>query len=349
MLEPTGRAGSDDGFDVRGIEIVRADEDSSDDDGLDDQLEPAPVVGSEDRLWLIQCKREKVIGPTKLLEYLEQYVLADGEQLHGLIFVAACDFSKVSRDRFNEKCREKGILEFYLWGKGELEDLLFQVKNDPLLFAYFGFSISIRQRSQRTALRSIIATKKRLKTVLTKEKFFVLRNSMGDTYPDVAKSRKFADDLWRMCHFEEMRHDGLEIRWASFLAYVDGDTWDAADAHELTRSHLYRGRWPRDLDANDNYVAASDEWNLFDENNKAWLNIVMVVPYERIVAIDDVGDEFYSGPQIYCRYENALPADRAAGRIDPVQSYVGPSFYVGGPADSKRIMKFSPQYRRAIE
>ena len=94
---------------------------------------------------------------------------------------------------------------------------MFQAKNDPLLCAYFGFSISIRQRSQRTAIRSIIATKKRLNTVLTKERTLVLRNSMGDTYPVISDSRDFKADLWRMCDFEEIRHDGLEIQWATYF------------------------------------------------------------------------------------------------------------------------------------
>ena len=100
------------------------------------------------------------------------------------------------------------------------------------------------------------------------------------------------------------------------LAYVDGDTWDAADAPGLSRSNLYHGNWPRRLsDGPHDYAAASKEWDLLDLNNWAWLNIVMVVPYDRIVAIDDVEDEMYSGPEIYRRYENGGPSSMAAGRM----------------------------------
>ena len=58
-LEATGRAGSDDGFDARGLEIVTNYEATSDE--TEDELVQADV-----RLWLIQCKREKRIGPSKL-------------------------------------------------------------------------------------------------------------------------------------------------------------------------------------------------------------------------------------------------------------------------------------------
>lgn len=38
-----------------------------------------------------------------------------------------------------------GVREPYLCGKAEIEDLLFQPKNDHLLFTYFRFSLAIRQ------------------------------------------------------------------------------------------------------------------------------------------------------------------------------------------------------------
>lgn len=90
-LEATGRAGSDDGFDARGYEIVDADAPSASE--TDD--EEAAVVGIGDRLWLAQCKRERAIGATKLLQYLDEIRLTEGEILHGIIFAAACDFRRL--------------------------------------------------------------------------------------------------------------------------------------------------------------------------------------------------------------------------------------------------------------
>jgi hypothetical protein len=70
-LEPTGRGGSDDGFDVRGYEAVPAEEVPvrTGDDELED--DGAGELGQNDRLWLVQCKCEKSISPRKLRDYLE--------------------------------------------------------------------------------------------------------------------------------------------------------------------------------------------------------------------------------------------------------------------------------------
>src|SRR5689334_22898436 len=65
QLEATGRSGSDEGFDVRGFE---RDAEPSEEEPEEGEVGRA---GTEDRIWLIQCKREKAIGPTKLVRYLD--------------------------------------------------------------------------------------------------------------------------------------------------------------------------------------------------------------------------------------------------------------------------------------
>jgi hypothetical protein len=165
-LEATGRAGSDDGFDARGYEIVDADAPLASE--TDD--EEAAVVGIGDRLWLVQCKRERAIGPTKLLQYLNEIRLIGGENLHGIFFAAGCDFSKTARDRFRDQCAAMGLREWYLWGKVEIEDRLYQPENDGLLFAYFGVSLTIRRRSQRADLRAKLAMKRKANRLLRPNK-----------------------------------------------------------------------------------------------------------------------------------------------------------------------------------
>ena len=65
-LEATGRSGSDDGFDARGYELLPIEE-----------VEPDTEEGEskwafQDRIWLIQCKREQKIGPQKIKKYLDE-------------------------------------------------------------------------------------------------------------------------------------------------------------------------------------------------------------------------------------------------------------------------------------
>jgi hypothetical protein len=140
---------------IKRIEVSDEREDDEDEDR-------APTT----RLWLIQCKREKTITPKKLGEYLEGLPQSRDEPIYGLIFAAACDLSKTSRDLFRTKAREMGFSEAYLWGKGEVEDQLFQPKNDHLLFAYCGFSLQVRKRGLKTEVRSYLSTKRKATKLL---------------------------------------------------------------------------------------------------------------------------------------------------------------------------------------
>ncbi|UXY16649.1 hypothetical protein N8I74_06415 [Chitiniphilus purpureus] len=87
-LEATGRAGSDDGFDARGYEMLAAEtsvavpsySSESAGDVEETNADQALAVGADDKLWLLQCKRERAIGPTKLLGYLDDIVLAEGDR-----------------------------------------------------------------------------------------------------------------------------------------------------------------------------------------------------------------------------------------------------------------------------
>jgi hypothetical protein len=85
----------------------------------------------------------------------------ESQNLYGIMFAAACDFSKAALDAFREKIRTVGVTEAHLWGKGEIEDMLFQPKNDYLRFAYFGISLQVRRHSLRTDVRARVATKRR--------------------------------------------------------------------------------------------------------------------------------------------------------------------------------------------
>ena len=163
-LEPTGRLGADDGIDIRGVESVVA-EDPDPTEGGEEEERP----GTIERLWTIQCKREKSVHPTDIKKIIKDAIPEGGQAPYGFILAAACDFSKKSRDTFIIELREWGVEEFYLWGKADLEDMLFQPKNDHLLFAYFGISLQIRRRTMKTELSSRLATKKTLERVFRSE------------------------------------------------------------------------------------------------------------------------------------------------------------------------------------
>ena len=154
-LEPLGRSGADEGIDIRGIEPVPARR-------LDNVTGEEPDEGdmSEQRVWFIQCKREKVFGPAKARAVALAALAGALDPPFGFILAAPWDLSKRTRDTLAADLRAAGVRQVLAWGRGDLEDLLFLPENDHLLFAYFGVSLQVRRHSQVAELRSRL-TKKR--------------------------------------------------------------------------------------------------------------------------------------------------------------------------------------------
>lgn len=302
-LEATGRAGSDDGFDVRGIELTKNDGSNSSEDA-DEETDTIDTV--PERVWLIQCKREKAIGPTKLKKYLEDIPENERKNIHGLIFAAACDFSKQSRDIFYTTCRSLGFLECHLWGKAELEDMLFQPKNDYLLFAYLGVSLQIQKRSLKTKIRSFISIRRKIRSKINPNTDVLILDAADTRYPYLDENEKLPRKMrgrWRVWTLKEVSHDGIIIDVNKYLAYAYDDKihWDSNEKikqrHTWSHEDPWDGKDTARLD--DEKENILNEWRKLPDSQKAWHHIEGKIPYESILDIDEIGDDFFKGPIIY--------------------------------------------------
>jgi hypothetical protein len=319
-LEATGRAGSDDGFDARGYEIVATAGDTTDPDPGDETPGEPPV---DDRPWLIQCKRERSIGPKKLLEYLNDIPEEEARHLHGMLFVAPCDFSKRARDGFYASCAELGITELHLWGRAELEDQLFQPKNDHLLFAYFGFSLQIRRRSQRSELRSMLAIKRKAHRVLDEYIYraVLLRDPSEKRYPFDQQVPGFEDrPPWTVVRFEGFTYFGLKFRTRSYLAYLSDDRtgWDATlRVRERQWFYDHDNPWKK-VSAEDNLLCQQAElaWEALPDKNRARLDVYEYISYQRLIDIDELGDDIFEGPHLFVPFDiDGQPYSGSRGEV----------------------------------
>lgn len=306
-IEATGRSGSDEGFDVRAWEQASR-EAVEQTDGIDEEGEPVAGDETSRRQWLVQCKRERSISPAKIEDYLGSLPDARPVGLHGLLFVAACDFSKKARDRFIDIARSKGFAEARLWGRAEIEDQLFQPKNDHLLFAYCGFSLQMRQRSLKTRVRATLATKKALRRINGVQSHILLRDAADDRYPYLDRAEgisRHEAGRWKVFGMRPLKHDGLPLCTQRFMAFIDDDGvhWDYAEGMNDARSH--QDSWLTKEDrankaAEEKARAAAYEiWSALPQQNQAWLEVTRVVPYYRIIAVDEEGDEFAHEPHVY--------------------------------------------------
>ncbi|MBK1838003.1 restriction endonuclease [Azospirillum sp. YIM B02556] len=302
QLEATGRGGGDEGFDARGWEIVpdAAEIDQPEEDG--ETSEPS----YQDRQWLVQCKREKAIGPGKLVGYLDEVPEDERGNLYGIVFAAACDFSMRARTAFREKVRELGISEAHLWGKAELEDMLFQPKNDHLLFAYTGISLQVRRRSVKTEVRARLAMKRKATRHLREGGEVLIRDAEDDRFPylDETPDNNNSRGNWMVRHFQGCFHDGLRFQHRRHFAFLDDDGvhWDFAESMDDAAVEGWRNPWAEteDDDARRNARhEAFHAWEALPEKNRAWFEVHTVLPYENIIDIDELGDDAFHGPQIF--------------------------------------------------
>jgi hypothetical protein len=347
-LEPTGRSGSDDGFDTRAFEIVDDGQDA--DEPAESDEERQIEAHAEDRVWLVQCKREKRIPPKKLVGYLEDIPKSEGESLYGIIFVGACDFSKLARDAFRAKTRELGFSEAYLWGKGEVEDMLFQPKNDHLLYAYFGISLQTRRRRLKSDVRSRLAIKRKAVRLLAdhEREAVLVRDASDDRYPyldEDTDKRRVDRGRWTMLTYAGCFHDGLHFVTRRHFAFIDedGEHWDYAETMDDSRPHSFENPWHENDDEEERRKQreiAMDIWSDIPDANRAWFEIVHVLPYENILDIDEAGDDWIDKPHIYTNEFHPLKG--------PFREYVRKSLKTidrfaareASPDKSKRVRNF---------
>lgn len=308
-LEATGRLGGDDNFDVRGLEVVvntaDAEADEENQDGRSDDSD-----GS--RVWLIQCKRERTIGPKKLVSYLDEILESERTGLYGIIFAAPCEFSKKSHDDFRMWCHANGLSECYLWGKAALEDMLLQPKNDHLLFAYFGFSLAIRQRSQKTRLRSISAIKRKLKKVMENNSLLevLIRDAADDKYPflddgDLAAPPQERKNRWRIMRLKELSFRGLGVvyrRYFAFQSSVNQD-WDVANAFNDEERDEQFDEWNGiPWESRSERTKVFEFWESLPKHERAWIEVIGYIKYEDIIEVDEIGDEITKHPHVFVNW-----------------------------------------------
>lgn len=354
-LEPTGRGGSDDGFDVRAWETTRSDEDhdSEETESLHDgdDLDKADTVvppASCDRVWLIQCKRERRISPAELRKYLRDIPAETMAGLHGLVFAAACDFSKKAHDAFRDTCRELGIAEWHLWGKSAIEDRLFLPANDHLLFAYFGVSLQIRKRSLKTSLRARLMIKRKATQLLSKKYDpIVLLDATDDRYPylDADKTKDRAErGRWMIRSIDEIHHSAIGfVAQRQFAVLDENGAWDYAETMNDVKTNR-RDPW-RDAELSAQLENARIEqmaiWSEWPEDKRGWHETINVLPMENILAIDPDGYGRFPYPHIYTSEWHAIrgPFTGWFRRITPnVQRF--DTIFVDDP-EAKRLQVFA--------
>lgn len=335
-IEAVGRKGADEGIDIRAVErayLRDPDERLEEAELPEEENEEVARIPVEDRVWIIQCKREQRMGPSRVQKVTEENLSGFEETPHAYILAAACDFSKSARDAFREVAVSYNLEDFFLWGKAELEDMLFRPRNDHLLFAYFGISLQVKRRSMKVEARSKLTTKRKLVRALgeIRSTYFdpvLIRDPEDERYPQIEDPEAFLDDPSGWRYWEVFGHvppDNLAVTTKKSFAYFDSDTeeWDAfLESDDSWPQHPELVGIPKETPQSLRN-RRSDYWSYWHEevpdHKQAWLLELRFIPYERIIAVDEIGDAHHEPPHLLVDYHpNGSPfEDRVVKVIQP--------------------------------
>lgn len=303
-IESTGRGGADDGFDVRAYEVLQR-PGINDDEEEENEL-PLPMEGN---LWMIQCKREKRLSPKRVESIIGDTVNADYPP-YGYILAAPVHFSKAAHDKFREELRIRGVMEFYLWGAGELEDMLYQPKNDRILFVFFGISLTSRRRSRTTEIRAAVNVKNKLRRVLGDDpslKSVLLRHLQDTHYPYEDEYKDFDKrPRWKEYSVVELHPLGLIVAVSRHYAYFDKTKteWDFTKAVNDIFTVQGRHRSMQDAEKEGLQNAVKGFWQQLPLGNQATLVYNGLIRFDSIALVDDKGDTEYDCPHLFVDFHH---------------------------------------------
>lgn len=302
-IEATGRSGSDDGFDIGGYERIsnynlKYDEDNSE----ETEDSEHPMSGN---LWMIQCKREKEIGPQRISNIISDCINPEAPP-YGYILVASANFSKKSYDLFRSALMEKGIMEFYLWGKGELEDMLHMPKFDRILFTFFGISLLTRKRSRVAEVRSLIAIKNKLIKIVEDKDYplreIFIRDINDSNYPNTNLYKDFeVNPRWKKYIFKRLGVTGLLLEVHAYYSYYDKQRkeWDYTTIVDLNNLYEEGETDEEGMKKMNSNRIVRDFWECLPKVKQSELSIYGIVRYNDILLIDEKGDSLNKLLHIY--------------------------------------------------
>lgn len=339
-IEATGRSGNDGGFDVRAYEKVETTSRSKDED--EEQEESNPMSGN---LWMIQGKREKDLGPKRVKEILTD--IDSKNPPYGYILAASANFSKDSYDVFREELRKKGVMEFYLWGKAELEDMLHLPKNDRILFTFFGISLVSKRRSRATEIRQVVINKNKLYRVLGEGADFyksvLFRDSKDLKYPYKAEYKDFEKrPRWREYKAVDYHPSGLIVALRKHFAYIDSEkkeydyTEDANMIYRDSDSQEDKNKQQANREKIENF------WEHLPRRNQATFIRNGLIGYDEMLVIDDKGDTWHKFPHIFVDF------DSRTGPISGSYEYLEMGEQSQPLKDYKRVEKFPKSFPEPI-
>ena len=246
------------------------------------------------RTWVVQTVRAERATSDLIVSVTRECLKSVSRVPDVLLLVATVDVSDSVREGFVREATAIGVANPILWTKSDLEARLFDERPD-LLFTYFGISSFKRTRRVVRTIRRRIAIKNRLlKAFLRpvgeraevlvqpydKLRFSktVIRSIDDHSYPSADRQLGHIRG-WMEVGTYDFYHEGLEvILGTAFVLIDDSGAWAPVSVRRSFDATRYRR------------IRAFE---------------IGRIPFTNIVTFDDVGDEYYAEPHVFCTFANA--------------------------------------------
>lgn len=253
----------------------------------------------QDIVWCIQCKRYTNIVKSDFTEIIDK--IAENPSIPDkLLVIVSCDVSKTLYEYFKDYSQKIGIKSIELWTASVIEAKLYKEYKD-LLFVYFGIRIENSRQNNVTKIKQSLRMEKKVSKELIdhkalKEKHFklfmyepyykfiareVYIRSVDDvSYPEIDDTA-VGISSWFKTYFYDLYHNGIEF-------WLDA----GIGTHVIIDENGY---W--------------EPISYFDErkNDPKFKHIRAMaigrIPYYHIVDFKIDGDEYFSDPHIFCKFD----------------------------------------------
>lgn len=276
-----GRKGNDDGVDISGVLSHKG----------------------KEQTWHIQCKRYKSVTKRDIKAVIDRIV--QSEMLpQKLLLIIACDLSKSLIQYFEKMCGESGIEEHEIWTASILEAKIYS-KYPDVLFTFFGINHFQEREKNIQTIKHALEMERRMEVdfvdqdymknrdnwivlrYLPSNKFIssrvIIRSVDDKTYPSCESSPKGEISPWFRVHLYNFYNDGIEV-WLNAV-------------HGTVAIFDSEGRWEPIKDFLDPRVKSPD----YSVVPIKWIGRI---PFKSIVEYKIKGDEYYSDPHIYVKFEH---------------------------------------------
>lgn len=272
-LDHFGKKGSDDGIDIRAIELLE---------------------NGKSNTYYFQCKRYQKISNSVIKNIIDDYISKNTYIPQFYVLVVSCALTKKQIEYFESYCRKQNFNTVIVWTNSVIEAMLFSEYHD-LLFAYFGINLVSERRNLVGSIRRNVELKKKMKKDFLKQIGSSNRKELDERLYKPWTKFNHSEVLIRSIYDKAYPKDNTLLE-NNFTGYYKAEVYDFYHNGLMVRAYPY----VKDIKFKEESLDDSNKFEIIETKAE----ILGCIPFENIIEYDIEGDEYYNYPHLFCDFVN---------------------------------------------